>query len=652
MNRKLRFTALLCCACLSLSIASAATAVVDKPFTIPEVGKWTPANGSFTITPATRIVAKNATALPAARLLAADLEALHGLKVTVATGKSHDGDIVLDLKGGKSSGEAYTLKVGKTALLSAQTGSGLFYATRTLLQLSEHSLQLPCGTIADAPAYRLRGFLIDCGRKYIPISYLRNLVRIMAYYKMNTLQIHLNDNGFRGFFNNDFQQTYSAFRLECSTYPGLTARDGFYTKKEFIALQEMADSLGVEIIPEIDAPAHSLAFSQYRPELGSKKYGMDHLDLFNPDTYTFLDSLYREYLSGPNPVFRGPRVHIGTDEYSNQDTAVVEKFRYFTDHYIRYIESFGKQACVWGALTHAKGKTPVKAKNVLMDCWYNGYADPKEMKHQGYQLVSVPDGFLYIVPAAGYYYDYLNTDDLYNNWTPARIGNQTFADDDPAIEGGMFAEWNDRVGNGISVKDIHHRVFPAMQTLSAKLWSGKSVSVPFARFDSLRQTLSEAPAVNELGRHHLAKGADLLCIDRLQPQQTTPYDGVGYNYTVTFRIEAAAEAPGTELLRSQSSVLYLSDPVKGMLGFARDGYLYHFSYRFLPGETATVRIEGTNEATRLYVNGKLIDNLCILPIYADNKGEHKMNQVRTLYFPLQKAGNFKSRITDFRVQEE
>lgn len=59
---------------------------------------------------------------------------------------------------------------------------------------------------------------------------------------------------------------------------------------------------------------------------------------------------------------------------------MVEKFREFTDHYIKYVESFGKQAVVWGALTHANGDTKVKNKGVLMDIWFNGYADPVEMK--------------------------------------------------------------------------------------------------------------------------------------------------------------------------------------------------------------------------------------------------------------------------------
>ena len=217
---------------------------------------------------------------------------------------------------------------------------------------------------------------------------------------MNTLQIHLNDNGFKQYFEDDWNKTYAAFRLESEIYPDLTARDGSYSKREFIDLQKLAEERFVEIIPEIDAPAHTLAFSHYDPQLGSKEYGMDHLDLFNPATYEFLDGLFKEYLSGDNPVFRGPRVHIGTDEYSNKDKAVVEKFREFTDRYIRLVESYGKQACVWGALTHAAGETPVKSENVVMNAWYNGYADPREMVRQGYKLISIPDGYLYIVPAA------------------------------------------------------------------------------------------------------------------------------------------------------------------------------------------------------------------------------------------------------------
>jgi hexosaminidase len=584
-----------------------------------------------------------------ARQLSEDYALLFGTRLSVVKDKVRKGDISLRLTSGKKLGqEGYRMQIADKVALEAATPRGLFYATRTLLQLTEMNRALPCGSTVDVPQYALRGFMIDCGRKFIPMSYLRSLVRMMAYYKMNTLQIHLNDNAFKGFYNDDWSQTYAAFRMECATYPGLTARDGYYTKQEFIALQELADSCGVEIIPEIDSPAHSLAFTQYKPELGSREYGMDHLDLSNPNTYTFMDALFKEYLEGPNPVFRGKRVHIGTDEYSNAKQEVVEQFRAYTDHYIRLVESYGKQACIWGALTHAKGTTPVKSDHVVMGCWYNGYAQPKDMKAAGYQLVSIPDGLVYIVPAAGYYYDYLNTEYLYTKWSPRFIGKEEFQENDPQLLGGMFAVWNDHSGNGISVKDIHHRVAPALQTLSAKMWDGDHTTCSFALFDSLRRDLSEAPGVNELGRIGTPH-TEVLTLPTLAPDTVLPYDGIGYNYTISFHLTAASEAPGTELFRSQSSVFYLADPISGRFAFARDGYLYTFRYRPFDGEEADLRIEGTNTATRLYVNGRLLDNFDIQPIYYSEK-KNLRNCVRTLFFPLRHSGNFKSRITSLSVR--
>ncbi|MEG0163581.1 MAG: family 20 glycosylhydrolase, partial [Mucinivorans sp.] len=307
-------------------------------------------------------------------------------------------------------------------------------------------------------------------RKYFTIDFLRQYVKFMAYYKMNTFQIHLNDQTFPQFYSNEWDQVPAAFRLESETFPGLASPEGHYTKEEFKNLQILAENNFVNIIPEIDAPAHTLAFTHYKPEIGSKEYGMDHLDLFNPETYKFMDALIKEYLGGDDPIFRGEYFHIGTDEYSNKDPKVADKFRYFTDRYIKYTESFGKKAMLWGALTHARGTTPVKVKDVLMACWYNGYAEPDSMMRLGYDVVSVPDGDLYIVPMAGYYRDYLDTKTLYNKWTPANIGNKKYKEDNPQIKGGMFAVWNDHTGNGISSRDVHHRVWPAMQTLAVKMW--------------------------------------------------------------------------------------------------------------------------------------------------------------------------------------
>lgn len=646
----LQALALLVIFCLTGSLTRAA--VNPKPFVVPELKQWTGKDGNFTPGKDARIVctSQNPELLRIARMFADDYQQMFGQTLSVAQGKATPGDFVLSLSADKKLGEeGYAIKITDRVAISAPTPTGLYWSTRTLLQLAKQNQErsLPQGTIRDYPDYPLRGFMIDCGRKFIPMAYLQDLVKIMAYYKMNTLQVHLNDNGFKQYFEHNWDKTYAAFRLESETYPGLTARDGSYSKKEFIDFQKQAVSNFVEIIPEIDVPAHSLALTHYKPEIGSKEYGMDHLDLFKPETYEFVDALFKEYLEGDNPVFVGKRVHIGTDEYSNAKKDVVEKFRAFTDHYIRFVEGFGKQAVVWGALSHAKGDTPVKSENVVMNAWYNGYADPATMIKDGYQLISIPDGLVYIVPKAGYYYDYLNEPYLYKEWTPAHIGKAVFDEKHPSILGGMFAIWNDHVGNGISVKDIHHRIFSPLQTLSVKMWTGAQTGIPYETFNEKRALLSEAPGVNQLAR--IGKKPELVYErSTVAPGSTSDYPEIGYNYTVSFDITGAKESEGTELFRSPNAVFYLSDPIRGMMGFARDGYLNTFPYKVNPGEKATIQIEGDNCSTTLRVNGKVVDEMNTQKLYF-NAGKDSMNYVRTLVFPLEKAGNFNSKVQNLKV---
>ncbi|WP_373733671.1 family 20 glycosylhydrolase [Bacteroides heparinolyticus] len=650
---------LLAVATLCISFSALRAENNPKPFTIPELKEWKGGKGHFELNGETSILfdRKQSEAEKVAKLFAEDCRLMFGFAPKVNADGGKKSGIRFSLSSKSDLGEeGYRIRIGQGIEVSASHAKGLYWATRTLLQIAEQDEQrrLPKGTITDSPDYPVRGFMMDCGRKFIPLSYLQDLVKVMAYYKMNVLQVHLNDNGFKEYFDNDWNKTYAAFRLESDTYPGLTSRDGHYSKEEFIAFQEEAQKLGVEIIPEIDVPAHALAFTHYKPSIGSKEYGMDHLDLFNPETYTFVDALFKEYLEGEKPVFRGSRVHIGTDEYSNKDQQVVEKFRAFTDHYIRYVESFGKQAVVWGALTHAKGETSVKADNVVMNAWYNGYANPIDMIEQGYKLISVPDGLTYIVPAAGYYYDYLNTKSLYESWTPAQIGDVKLEERHPSLLGGMFAVWNDHVGNGISVKDIHHRMYPALQTLAVKMWTGVGTACPYEAFEEKRMALSEAPGVNQLGR--IGKGKGLVYEQTLLASgSVTPHREIGYNYKVSFDVEGRNESKGTVLFRSPNAEFYLCDPISGMMGFARDGYLNTFNYRVMPGEKVSIAIEGDNKSTRLYVNGKLQEELHIRRldfVQDDPQKSKKMYHVRTLVFPLEQAGTFNSIVWNLKVYNE
>lgn len=551
----------------------------------------------------------------------------------------------------KLDNEGYILEVkADQVVISGQTPQAVLWGIQTLLQMQDAreevgSFEVPVCKVQDKPDYAYRGFMIDVARKFFPLDYLKNLVRTMSYYKLNTLQVHLNDNGFKQYFHNDWNETYAAFRLESERFPDLTAKDGHYTKDEFRAFIKESAKLGVEIIPEIDVPAHSLAFTHFRPSLCSDRFGVDHLDLTNAEVIPFIDSVFVEYMEGKDPVFAGPRVHVGTDEYSNADKQVVELFRGFADHLIRLVESYGYQAKMWGSLTHAKGETPVKSENVVMDMWYNGYADPKDMKQQGYQMVCIPDGYVYIVPAAGYYYDYLNIRHLYERWTPAQIGNVKFEEKDPSILGGSFAVWNDVCGNGISVGDVHHRVFPGLQVMAEKCWHAVNDTVHFDKWQEGSRRLGEGPGINELGHTEVTKPI-LRSSNRLFDDE---YAQIGYDYQVDFDITWANERPGTVLTESARAKFYLSDPISGMMGFSRDGYLFTFRHSGRPGTTEHITIKGTNKKTELWVNGKLFQSLGYDVRFDANAKAY--NGVRTLVFPLRKTGYFHSAVTNFKARK-
>ncbi len=642
-----------------------------RPDVIPALREWYGYEGMFDLKKGARIVVDSAceTIHEAAGIFRNDLLLLTGLNFPVKTGSPRAGDIFLTLSAESSElgEEGYYLTVDNYITVSAPEYRGLFHGTRTLLQILEQDAghaRIPKGIARDYPKYEIRGFMLDVGRKFFSMDFLRDYVKLMSYYKMNEFQIHLSDNGFKEYFNNDWDSTYAGFRLENTTYPGLTSKDGSYTKAEFMDLQRFANSYGVNIVPELDVPAHCLAYSHAIPEVGSRRYGLDHLDLNNPLTYRVVENVLKEYLQGPDPVFMSKTVHIGTDEYNRREA---EPFRAFTDHFIRYVQSFGKDARIWGSLTHAKGETPVTSANVTMNAWYNGYADPVEMKRLGYKLVSTPDGYLYIVPAAGYYHDYLALEMLYNRWEPLLVGNVAFAPGDPAIIGGMFAAWNDIVGNGITMKDVNDRVFPAMQVLAQKMWTGAEEGGAYGSFAEVCKNVGEGPGVNIRGKlpagaNRLVGTCDFEKPDRRSVNVRTaegysgnalwlcgaesyaslPFVEIGYDYTVSFRVNAGVNAPGAVLFSSPNASVIITD--NGKLGFCRENYTDDFDYVLPEGRWTHIVVTGTARGTALYVNGALYKRLYDNVIHYE--GLEKTNKkIQTLFFPLQTVGDRQNAFT-------
>lgn len=627
------------------------------PQVIPALQQWKSAKGRLVLPESGKVIVSSdeeEALKQSAEILVQDLKTMFGWDYRVVTGKKEKGAVFLTL--GKSDealgDEGYRMGIRSEVTIEAPTPKGVFWGTRTLLQMIHNQPEgLMKGQATDFPLYPNRGFMIDVARKFFTMDYLRDYVKILSFYKLNELQVHLNDNGFVEFFGNDWNKTYAAFRLESERYPGLTAKDGSYTKAEFRDFQKMAASYGVNVIPEIDVPAHSLAFTHYNPRLAAdnKAYGMDHLDLYKQEVYDFVDSLFDEYLSGEDPVFVGPEVHIGTDEYNQKES---EQFRHFTNHYLDFVSKYGKTPRLWGSLNVMKGETPVDLKGKVVSAWNYDWMDVQTCLDAGAKVVNLCDGLLYLVPAAHYYYDFLNYQWLYENWMPEmmRADDPKMTVRHPNFLGAMLAVWNDRVGNGISEQDVHYRTFPGLQVVCEKMWKGDNAGqVPFEQFMALCAATPEAPGVNLLAKvdkQTALVGAEKEVVLSGMKVVTTEVDEIGYPYAVEFEL-CPDSVPNIDaiLFKGPHSEFVSNWQNTGKFAFRRDGYEFVFhAYRLPVGTWTKVRIEGDVKGTSLFVNGQLQERLegRVGEIYNEKRNrKDRFWYQETLIFPLKQLGDTK-----------
>ena len=471
------------------------------PLVIPNLREWQGSSGSFMIDSASRIAVDPLYAAQlqeTAHAFQNDLLAATGYSLPVAIASSPGlGDFFLTLKNSDRGigDEGYLLKVGDAVVISANTSTGVFYGTRTILQIllqDSTKTHIVRGTARDYPRYQERGFMLDVGRKFFSLKFLEDYVKFMAWYKMNDFHLHFNDNEVDGGKSPDWKHKYAAFRLDSPRFKGLAAKDGSYTQQDMRELQAIAKQYAVTITPEIDAPAHDLALTQYRPDLASKTDSKEFLDLGNPKTYTFLNTIWDEFL----PWFDSTQVDIGADEYSPKDA---DKYRQFINTYEAYLKNKGKTVRMWGTLTWMRGSVEVN-NDIVTDVWDNRWANPVDMVQQGFHIINANDNLLYIVPKAGYFHDYLDTRLLYDQWEPNifNFSNQSLNLNprDPHLLGGMFAEWNDMLGSVVSDADVHARVKPAMQVLSEKMWSGPPTDLTYEQFKQLASVIGEAPGTH------------------------------------------------------------------------------------------------------------------------------------------------------------
>lgn len=144
---------------------------------------------------------------------------------------------------------------------------------------------MPAGTATDWPKYPERGLLVDLGRKYFSIDWIRDRIREMSYLKLNYFHLHLSDR--------------QGFRLASERHPEIVS-DRHYMKHEIRSLIEYAQRYHVQLVPEIDFPGHMDAILAAHPDLKlvSRKGIVNHgaIDLSKPESYRLMADLLDEYL--------------------------------------------------------------------------------------------------------------------------------------------------------------------------------------------------------------------------------------------------------------------------------------------------------------------------------------------------------------------
>ena len=247
-----------------------------------------------------------------------------GVSVTVTLVPEIEGAHDYELVGYDN--EAYSLDVSKNSItIAAVTNTGVIRATQTLAQLAEGHKKghekIACVKITDWPAFKLRGYMHDVGRSYIPSEELIKHIELLSRFKINTFHWHLTEN--------------QAWRFEVKAYPQLTSAESmtrfpgcYYTQEECRAVMVAAKKHGVIVIPEIDMPGHSAAFKR---AMG--------FDMQSAQGKIVLKKVLDEVCD----VFsEAPYIHIGGDEVST--TAE------YLNEMIAYVEAKGRKAGIWNPI--------------------------------------------------------------------------------------------------------------------------------------------------------------------------------------------------------------------------------------------------------------------------------------------------------------
>ena len=414
------------------------------------------------------------------------------------TEKPTEGDIVLNFRKAVGDGKEWTQTLGDEGYelnleaespgvisISARTKRGVRWGCVALGQLWEKSEgQLPAGVLRDYPAWSVRGFGIDVGRRPVSLELLYRIAEELSKHQMNTLQIHLNDNQIISQSDYDgtkegARQLYAGFRLESDVRnkagQSITSQDLYYSKEEFAQFIEDAAVMGVEVVPEIDTPAHSLALTKVFPKLGlsGDPESVDQLDLSNPAAQKLAETIWSEYLIESDAFSGTGTVHIGMDEYFGNQKAFVDYMKALSDYVAEAAPE--KTIRMWGSLSKTGQDYSGLSRKIQLQVWDTDWTDPQEMYDAGFSVINSLSSSLYLIPGGGY--DRLDLDFLEKKWQPNVFETQERTWELPRWSsrtlGACYMLWNDYAsqdGNEITEDGLFERFAEPLDILARKLW--------------------------------------------------------------------------------------------------------------------------------------------------------------------------------------
>ncbi|MBO7217350.1 MAG: family 20 glycosylhydrolase, partial [Clostridia bacterium] len=606
-----------------------------KPSVVPALREWKGHSGNFALTSNSKIVAESEALLETGELIAYYFKEMLNRDISVVTGSAAAGDIYLTLNDKAYLGEeGYEVEISDIITISAYKAKGVLYAGTSLTQIiyqDDAHINIPKGLIRDYPQYEVRSLGFDFARFYMPLDYVSEITRYMAYFKLNELHSHINDDS--------GEQAY-AFRLESKLYPEINASlnpDEVWSQEDYKAFQIEAKKFGIDVVTEIDSPAHSGFMTLYDRNFTTTT-NSTYIELSNPDAKAFLKSVLDEFLDGEDPVFKSGNFNIGTDEY---DRAHGEEVRQWMNELIEYVRAKGIEPRMWAALGSDgfEGTTEV-ISDVTVHHWAKSWADPDYMIDQGFDLINNYGPMLYVVPGESTpYANYLDVANLYNNWNVNEC-EITIPEANPHLKGAESFFWYDSK-TGMSEFDVFDRMRDAVAIVSEKNWCGKETNGETAKEFSERVSKVDkfAPGVNPAkyvesvyetvadynfevldgtgvldssnnGYNGTVYGLSLaygndgkaLKLDG-EGSLSLPFTAIGFPYTVSFDLYIDSANPADAVLFSGiEGTLYLNFENSGKIAFTRHGYTYQFDTVLETGKWQKITLSSDNVKTALYIN--------------------------------------------------